>query len=160
MVVAWPVVAWLPAAVGPGLDGRLEDGCRRRRSARYDSSDRIIFSSPAMLFSNPPERWSPRAENASGTHQSRGASWGISRLTRATFSSATLKSALRFAQRLFLVGVGNGFAPLLRELAAVKVGPGLHQVFRPLLDLRLPVTELVALEPVAHPAQLHVNPAE
>ena len=67
---------------------------------------------------------------------------------------------LRFAKRFFLVGVRNGLAPLLGKLAAMEVGPRLHQSFLPFLDLRLPVTELVALEPVAHPAQLHVNPTE
>ncbi len=68
--------------------------------------------------------------------------------------------ALGFAQRLFLVGVRDGVAALLRELAAVEVGSCLHQVLLPPLDLRLPVAELVALEPVAHAAQLHIDPAQ
>ena len=70
------------------------------------------------------------------------------------------QSARGVPQRLFLLGVGDGVAPLLRDLALVQVGSRLHQVFLTLLDLRLPVAELVALEPVAHAAQLHVNAAE
>ncbi len=70
------------------------------------------------------------------------------------------QAASGFAQGLFLLGVGNRIAALLRDFPFVQIGPRLHHVFLALLDLRLPVTKLVALEPIAHPAQLHVDSAE
>ena len=82
-----------------------------------------------MLFSNPPERWSPSGWECEWYSSMAWWSCGISRLTSATFSSAILSRLLALAQGLFLVGVGDRVASLLRKLAAVKIGPRLHQVF-------------------------------
>ena len=59
-VVAHLTPVELPADGRPARRPRVSNtGAVGARSARYDSSATIIFSSVAMLFSNPPERWSP-----------------------------------------------------------------------------------------------------
>ncbi len=80
--------------------------------------------------------------------------------TSGTFSSATRSRLVASRSASFCSASETASLPCWEILRLVQVGPGLHQVFRPFLDLRLPVPELVALEPVAHAAQLHVDPAQ
>ena len=150
----------LDVADGPVSCNESRRGAVGAASARYASSEPIIFSRVNRLFSNPPERWSPSGWECEWYSSIAWWRRGISRLIMRQFFLGHSQFARGFPQRLFLLGIGDGVAPLLRDLALVQVGSRLHQVFLTLLDLRLPVAELVALEPVAHAAQLHVNAAE
>ena len=101
--------------MGPEAAAAVESntGAVGARSARYDSRARIIFSIPAMLFSKPPEIWSPRGWECEWYSSIAWCNWGMSRLTSATISSRLAQPLLSFADGLFLVGVGYGVAPLL-----------------------------------------------
>ena len=110
--------------------------------------------------SKPPVRWSPSGCECEWYSAIAWTSCGISRLISADLVLGDVQPARRLAQVLLLLGVGLGVAALLADLLAVQVGPRLHQILRPPLDLRLPVAELVALQEVAHPPEVHVNAAQ
>ena len=68
--------------------------------------------------------------------------------------------AHRLAKPFLLLGVGDGVTALGGDLAPGQLGPCVHDVFAAPLDLRLPVAELVAFQPVAHPPQFHIDARE
>ena len=158
LAVASPELVALPAAVGPESPARLEHRRRGRRERQVRLERRSSSRARHALLEPAGEMVSQRLR-VRVVLVDRVMKLRDQPLDQRHLLFGDPQPLLGFAEGLFLVGVGDGVASLL-QAAAGEGRPAPASVFRPLLDLRLPVAELVALEPVAHPAQLHVNPAE